>query len=250
MKIICKTDEEIEKIEVAGKMSYDILMNLKSIIKKGITTRQIDDYVNAYIKKRKCIPAFLNYEGFPSSCCISVNDMVVHGIPSTYKLKDGDIVSVDLGVIYKGYYSDTAYTYIVGTTTKEVEEFVINTQKALYKGLSLIKDGVCLNDICKAIESIAVENGYGVVKELTGHGVGLSLHEEPYIPNYSNEDSKSIYLHSGNVIAIEPMFTIGSEKIRLHSDGWGISTIDKSLASHFEHTVLVTTSGYRILTGE
>ena len=248
--ISIKKKQEIEYMKVAGKIAYDLLMNLKDVIKPGITTKEIDEYCYKFIKKRNAKPAFLGYDGFPATACISLNDMVVHGIPDNTKIKEGDIVSVDTGAIYKGYYSDTAYTYIVGKVDKKVEKFVEDTRKALYAGISKVKAGVKLNEVCSAIGKIGKENGYGIFEVLTGHGVGKTLHEDPYIPNLSNHESEGIILKSGMTLAIEPMFSLGTKELWLLPDNWGIVTQDGSLAAHFEHTVLVTDDGYEILTGE
>ena len=248
--ISIKNEQEIEKMRVAGKIAYDLLMSLKDIIKPGITTKEIDDYSYDFITTRGAKPAFLDYEGYPASTCISINDMVVHGIPDNTKLKEGDIVSVDTGAIYKGYYSDTAYTYIVGKVDKKTEELVLNTRKALYEGISKVKAGVSLNEVCSAIGKVGRVNGYGIFEVLTGHGVGKTLHEDPYIPNLSNHESEGIILKSGMTLAIEPMFSLGTKELWLLPDNWGIVTQDGSKAAHFEHTVLVTDDGYEILTGE
>lgn len=248
--ISIKNEQEIKYMKEAGIIAYDLLMELKNVIKPGMTTKEIDDYCYNFIKKRNAVPAFLGYDGFPATACISINDMVVHGIPDNTKLKEGDIVTVDTGAIVNGYYSDTAYTYIVGKVDKKTEEFVNNTQKALYKGLSVIKEGVKLNDVCIAIESVARENGYGVFECLTGHGIGTDMHEDPYIPNLSNHESEGIILKSGMTLAIEPMFSLGTKEVWLMPDEWGIVTRDGSMTAHFEHTILVTKDGYEILTGE
>ena len=248
--ISIKTKSEIEYMKQAGKIAYDLLMSLKDVIKPGMTTKEIDDYCYDFITSRGAKPAFLNYEGFPASACVSLNEVVVHGIPSDRVIKNGDIVKVDTGAIVHGYYSDTAYTYIVGKTDKVTAKFVEDTRKALYKGLSVIKDGVVLNEVCKAIESVAKENGYGVFKVLTGHGVGRDLHEDPFIPNLSNHESEGIILKEGMTLAIEPMFSLGTDEVWLLPDEWGIETRDGEDTAHFEHTILVTKDGYEILTGE
>ena len=248
--ISIKSEQEIEYMKVAGKIAYDLLMNLKDVIKPGITTKEVDKYAYDFITSHDATPAFLDYEGYPASTCISINDMVVHGIPDDTKIKEGDIVSVDTGAIYKGYYSDTAYTYIVGKTDMKTEKLVRDTRKALYDGISKVKAGAKLNDICKAIGEVAKRNGYGVFEVLTGHGVGKTLHEDPYIPNYNNHESEGIILKEGMTLAIEPMFSLGTKEVWLLPDEWGIVTRDGSNAAHFEHTVLVTKDGYEILTGE
>ena len=248
--ISIKNKQEIEYMRISGKITYGVLNNLKSIIKPGITTKEIDKYVYDYIVSHNATPSFLDYDGFPASACISINEMVVHGIPDDTIIKDGDIVSVDVGSIYKGYHSDSAYTYIIGKVDKKTEKFVNDTRKSLYEGLKVIKEGIKLNEVCSAIGHVAKENGYGVFSCLTGHGVGKELHEDPYIPNLSNHESEGIILKSGMTLAIEPMFSLGTDKVWLLEDGWGIVTRDNSLAAHFEHTILVTKDGYEILTGE
>ena len=237
--ISIKNEQEIEYMREAGKIAYDLLMSLKDYIKPGMTTKEIDKYAYDFIVSRDATPAFLDYEGYPASTCISINDMVVHGIPDNTKIKEGDIVSVD-----------TAYTYIIGKVDKKTQELVENTRKALYAGISKVKAGVSLNEVCKAIGKVGRENGYGIFEVLTGHGVGKTLHEDPYIPNLSNHESEGIILKSGMTLAIEPMFSLGTKEVWLLPDEWGIVTQDGSNAAHFEHTVLVTDTGYEILTGE
>ena len=248
--ISIKSEQEIELMRKSGKITYGALSGLKDFIKPGVTTKDIDKFVHDYIVSHDATPSFLGYEGFPATACVSVNDMVVHGIPDNTKLKNGDIVSVDVGSIYKGYHSDSAYTYIVGDVDSKTEKFVLDTQKALYEGISVIREGIKLNEVCKAIEHVARENGYGVFECLTGHGVGRELHEDPFIPNLSNHESEGIILKSGMTLAIEPMFSLGTKNVWLLDDEWGIVTQDGSLAAHFEHTILVTKDGYEILTGE
>ena len=248
--ISIKNEQEIELMRKSGEITYGVLSGLKDFIKVGVTTKEIDKFVYDYIVSHDATPSFLGYEGFPATACVSINDMVVHGIPDNTKLKDGDIVTVDVGSIYKGYHSDSAYTYIVGKVDKKTEKFVNDTQKALYKGISVVKEGIKLNEVCKAIESVAKENGYGVFDCLTGHGVGRELHEDPFIPNLSNHESEGIILKAGMTLAIEPMFSLGTKNVWLLDDEWGIVTRDGSKAAHFEHTILVTKDGYEILTGE
>ena len=248
--ISIKNEQEIELMRKSGEITYGVLSGLKDFIKVGVTTKEIDKFVYDYIVSHDATPSFLGYEGFPATACVSINDMVVHGIPDNTKLKNGDIVSVDVGSIYKGLHSDSAYTYIVGEVDEKTRKFVEDTQKALYKGISVIKEGIKLNEVCKAIESVAKENGYGVFDCLTGHGVGRELHEDPFIPNLSNHESEGIILKAGMTLAIEPMFSLGTKNVWLLDDEWGIVTRDGSLAAHFEHTILVTKDGYEILTGE
>lgn len=245
-----KTKSEIELMEVAGKVAYDLLQHFENLIKPGISTKELDIIAENFIKERDCLPSCKGYEGFPASICTSINDEVVHGIPSEKRiLKDGDIITIDLVVEYKGWMADTARTYIVGKTTKEVENLLKYTKEALYQGLSVIKEGIKLNEVSKTIESVAKAHNLGVVRELTGHGIGKEMHEDPYVYNYSNNDSNLI-LKEGMTIAVEPMFTLGKRDVWLLDDDWTISTQDGKPAAHYEHTIAVTKDGYKILTGE
>lgn len=248
--ITLKSKKEIECMKYAGMVACSLLEELKDFIKVGIKTQQIDKYVENYIKSKGCFPTCLGYEGFPNSACVSVNEEVVHGIPGKRELKDGDIVTVDIGVTYKNMIVDTSYTYKVGNVSKDIIDLVNITEKALYEGLSVIKSGICLNEVCKKIESVAKKHGYGVIKELTGHGVGYDFHEDPFIPNFSNEESKKVVLKTGMTLAIEPMFSLKKEDVWMLENGWTISAIDNSPCAHFEHTILVTDNGYEILTGK
>lgn len=243
-----KTKEEIALIKESGHITYLTHQYLKSLIKPGITTKYIDDEAGKFIREHGGIPSCLGYEGYPRNICVSVNDEVVHGIPGNRKLKNGDVVSVDIGSCYKGYHSDSANTYIVGTASKEVQDLVSNTEKSLYKGLSVIKEGTRINEIGQAIEKYAHENGLSVVEELVGHGVGTDVHEDPDVPNYNTDLTKR--LKCGMVIAVEPMLNLGKRYIYQMPDGWTIRTDDGLPSAHFEHTVLVTKDGYEILTGE
>lgn len=245
-----KSQKEIELMRYAGKVNKEVRELLKENIKEGITTKELDDLALNYIKEKDCTPSFFKYEGYPANICTSINDEIVHGIPGSRALKNGDIISVDVGVEYKGLHTDAAFTCAVGSVNKEVEDLLIYTKKALYEGIKVIKEGIKLNEVCKAIEKVAREKKYGVIKELVGHGVGRNLHEDPYIPNYDNEESKNITLKSGMTLAIEPMFSLESPKVWILDNGWTISTQDESPVAHFEHTILVTQDGYEILTGE
>lgn len=246
--ITIKSEREIELMKHAGYINYLTHKEVAKNIKPGITTKALNDIAHKFIISNDCTPSFLNYEGYPASICISINDEVVHGIPSKRKIKDGDIVSVDIGVEYKGYHSDSANTYIVGKVSKEIEDLVNNTQKSLYEGLSVIKDGVKISDIGCKIENFAKINNLGVVRELVGHGVGTDIHEDPDVPNYfTNSHTR---LKTGMVIAVEPMLNLGTRHIYMDDDDWTIKTEDGLPSAHFEHTVLVTKDGYVILTGE
>lgn len=247
--ISTKTDSEIKLMRYAGKVAYDLLELMETIIKPGVTTKHLDDVAKEFIISKDCYPSCLGFEGYPASICTSVNESVVHEIPSKRKLKDGDIITIDVVVEYKGYMADTARTYKVGNVKKEVEDLLIHTKEALHKGLSVIKPGIILNEVCKIIENVAKEYNYGVIRELTGHGIGKEMHEDPYIPNYSNNESNMV-LKEGMTLAIEPMFSLKGRYVWLLEDDWTIVTQDKSPAAHFEHTIVVTKNGYEILTGE
>lgn len=247
--ISTKTESEISLMSYAGKVCFELLELIEKTIKPGVTTKELDKLAEDFIIKHDCIPSFKGYEGYPSSICTSINEEVVHGIPSNRKLKNGDIIKVDVGACYKGYHADTARTYKVGMISEEISELMKYTKEALYQGLSVIKEGIKLNEVCTAIESVAKEHGYGVIRELTGHGIGKEVHEDPYIPNYSNDDSELI-LKEGMTLAIEPMFSLKGRKVWILDDDWTIVTQDASPAAHYEHTIVVTKDGYKILTGE
>lgn len=246
--IILKSNREIELMRHAGHINYLTHKEVEKALKVGISTSSLNNIADKFIRDNGCTPSFLNYEGYPGSICISINDEVVHGIPSKRKLKDGDVVSVDIGVCYKGYHSDSANTYIVGSASRDVEELVSNTKESLYRGLSVIKNGVKLNEIGKSIQEYAEDHNLGVVRELVGHGVGTDIHENPDVPNYYMKDNT--VLKTGMVIAVEPMLTLGERFIYMEDDDWTIKTEDGLPSAHFEHTVVVTDDGYDILTGE
>jgi methionyl aminopeptidase len=244
-----RSNREIELMRQAGHINYLTHQELKKHIKAGITTGELNDIADKFMRKLGGKPSCLNYEGYPKSICISINDEVVHGIPGNRKLKNGDIVSIDFCVEYKGYQSDATITHIVGSVSKEVEDLVKNTEKSLYIGIKEVKPGAKVSAIGKAIEDYAKKCGLGVVRELVGHGLGTSIHEDPDVPNYGKPHTGPI-LKENMVIAVEPMLTLGDADIYMLDDGWTICTDDESPSAHFEHTVLVTKDGYEILTGE
>jgi methionyl aminopeptidase len=244
--ITVKKQDELKLMRRAGQIVYDTHQLLRKNLNEGMTTKELDNIAYNFIVKEKGYPSFKDYQGFPGSICVSINDEVVHGIPSSKKIKNGDIVSIDIGVIYEGYHADSAWTYAVGEITDEKKYLLIHTEQALYEGLKTVKDGSLLNEIGQAIEKYATSNKLGVVKELVGHGIGRSLHEEPDIPNFQN--NSKIILREGMTIAIEPMINLRTPKIRMLGDGWTIVTKDKRPSAHFEHTILVTKQGYEILT--
>lgn len=245
--ISIKSPREIELLKKAGEITGQTLSYLKQFVKPGITTKELDKLAYDFILKQGATPSFLNYDGFPASLCTSVNDEVVHGIPSNRKLKEGDIISLDVGACYKGYHGDSAITVPVGKISKEKAYLIEHTEKSLYEGLSAIKAGAKIGDIGYKVQSYAEAHHLGVVKELVGHGVGTDVHESPDVPNYG-EKNTGITLKEGMVIAVEPMLNLGTADISILDDDWTIVTDDAMPSAHFEHTVLVTKEGYTILT--
>lgn len=245
--ITIKNDEEIQKLREAGKIVALAHQEVKKHIKPGITTKQLDQIVYKVITDNGATPSFLNYDGFPASICASINDQVVHGIPSDHELKDGDIISIDIGAKIHGYHGDSAWTYPVGKIDNVKQNLLEKTEEILFIGLDVIKEGIRLSDVSHAIEQKANEYKLGIVRELAGHGVGSELHEDPQILNYGPKGRGPI-LKAGMVLAIEPMLNAGTKRIKFHNDGWTVSTADKSPSAHFEHTIVVTKEGYEILT--
>ena len=247
--ITIKSPREVELLRIAGNVVYKTHQYLKPFVKEGITTEELNRLGEEYIISQGCTPSFKGYEGFPAGICMSVNSEVVHGFPSKRKLKNGDILTMDIGACWKGYHGDSGWTYAVGDISDDAKYIMEHTEKALYVGLEQVKPGNRIGDISHAIEEYAKEHNLGVVKELCGHGVGTDVHEDPEVPNYG-EAGTGPKLREGMVIAIEPMLTMGSPKVFLHENNWTVETQDKSLAGHYEHTVVVTKDGYEILTGE
>ena len=247
--ITIKSKREIELLKIAGNIVYQTHQYLKPFIKEGITTKELDKLAEDFIRSKNATPSFKGYEGFPSTLCTSINSEVVHGFPSDRKLKNGDIISIDIGACYKGYHGDSAWTYTVGEVDEKAKQLLKDTEKALFVGLAQVKPGNRIGDIGYAIEQYAHKHNLGVVEELCGHGVGTSVHEDPEVPNYGTPNTGP-RLKEGMVIAVEPMLTLGSPRIFVHDNDWTIDTQDGSLSAHFEHTVAVTKDGYQILTGE
>lgn len=242
-----KTESEIELMREAGGIVWDTHQYLKKYIKPGITTKELDKLANDFILKSNATPSFKNLYGFPGSICISLNEEVVHGIPGNRKIKNGDIITLDIGACYKGYHGDSAWTYAVGEISAEKELLMKNTEEALYVGLSVIKEGAHIGDIGYAISQYANEHNLGVVKELTGHGIGTQVHEDPDVPNYGKKNTGPV-LKAGMVIAVEPMLNLGTPNVYILDDDWTIITADMKPSAHYEHTVVVTKNGYQILT--
>ncbi len=247
--ITIKSKREIELLKMAGNIVYQTHQYLKPYIKEGITTKELDKLAEDFIRSKDATPSFKGYEGFPSTLCTSINSEVVHGFPSDRKLKNGDIISIDIGACYKGYHGDSAWTYAVGEVDDKTRKLLEDTEKSLFVGLAQVKPGNRIGDIGYAIEQYAHKHNLGVVKELCGHGVGTSVHEDPEVPNYGIPNTGP-RLKEGMVIAVEPMLTLGRPDIFIHDNNWTIDTQDGSLSAHFEHTVVVTKDGYQILTGE
>ncbi len=241
-----KTLDQIKLIKESGDILYATMQKVGSIISEGMTTLELDKIVYTEITKNKATPAFLNYGGFPGSACISINDEVIHGIPSKRKIASGDLVSVDIGVNYKGYISDSAYTFTIGSITNEEEELIKATQISLMAGIQASCVNNRVKDISKAIYSNIKQ--YGVVADYCGHGVGLSVHEDPQIPNVLSPFGLNPRLKAGMVIAIEPMVNLGTHQVELLEDDWTVRTLDRKKSVHFEHTVAITEKGPIILT--
>jgi len=246
--IIIKTPEELKKIRKSCQIVAMVIEELKIFLKEGLTTKQIELFIENLILKMKGLPAFKGYRGYPASACISINEQVVHGIPSEKVfIKEGDIVSVDVGVIYDGFYGDAAYTYPVGMISTDAERLLKVTEEALYKGIQNAKAGKRVGDISSAIQKHVESNGFSVVRAFVGHGVGRLLHEDPQIPNFGREGIGP-KLRKGMTIAIEPMVNAGTHEVKVLPDGWTAVTKDGSLSAHFEHTVAVTDNEPEILT--
>ncbi len=242
-----KSNEELEIIRESGKILGKAHAEIAKIIRPGVKTSELDKIAYQFIADNGGIPSFKGYNGFPSTLCISVNEVVVHGFPSGYELKDGDIISVDCGVKYKGFHSDSAYTYPVGNVKEEVLKLLRITKESLYKGIEQAVAGNRMGDIGYAVQSFVEKEGYSVVRELVGHGLGRSLHEKPEVPNYGNR-GKGLKLEENLVIAIEPMINLGKKNVVQENDGWTIRTYDRMPSAHFEHTVAVKKGKPEILT--
>ena len=248
MSVTIKSAREIELMRESCRLLEIVHNELADIIKPGISTLDIDRYGEKRIRSLGGIPNFKNYNGYPASICVSVNDEVVHGIPNKHRiLQEGDIVSLDAGLIYKGYHSDAARTYGVGQVSPEAQKLMDVTKQSFFEGIKFAKAGNHLHDISNAIGNYAQSFGYGVVRDLVGHGIGTSLHEDPQIPNFPQR-SKGIRLQPGMTLAIEPMITMGRPEVYWLDDDWTVVTEDESLAAHYENTVLITDGEPEILT--
>ena len=246
--ITIKSKREIELLRIAGNIVHETRMYLIPFIKEGITTGELDTLAEDFIRSKGATPSFKGYGGFPATICASINEEVVHGIPGDRRLRNGDIISIDIGACYKGYHGDSAWTFAVGEISPKKRELMEHTKESLFIGLKEVKPGNHIGDIGHAIEEHAKKYNLGVVRELVGHGVGTKVHEEPDVPNFG-EAGRGPVLKVGMVLAVEPMLTLGRRDICILDDDWTIETIDNSPAAHYEHTVVVTKDGYEILTG-
>jgi methionyl aminopeptidase len=244
--ILLKSLQEIAKMEVANRIVAEILEGVKEKVQPGIETRELDELAEELCRKHRVQPAFKGYRGYPRSICVSVNEEVVHGIPGPRRLKAGDLVSLDFGVKYDGYYGDAAITVGVGEVGEKARALMAATEKSLYAGIAEVKAGKRLSDISHAVQTVVEGAGFGVIREFVGHGIGRSLHEDPQIPNFGPPD-RGPTLQVGMTFAIEPMTSMGSWQVRILQDGWTAVTQDGSCAAHFEHSVALTENGVLIL---
>ncbi len=242
-----KTAEQLDKMRRAGRIVAETLQLLRSLVKPGVSTAELDRVAEAFIRGQGATPSFKGYHGFPASICASVNEEIVHGIPSARVLREGDIISIDTGVIWKGFQGDAAITVAVGEVSEECQRLIRSVEEALYAGIAAVKPGGRIGDISQAVEQVAVRYGFGIVREYGGHGIGRDMHEPPRIPNWGPA-GRGLKLERGMTLAIEPMFTVKGSATRLLTDDWTVVTADGSWAAHWEHTVAITEQGAEILT--
>lgn len=242
-----KSREEIKRMRHAGHIVALVHQKMKEVVEPGISTKELDNIAMKIIKENRAIPTFLGYNGFPASICTSINEQVVHGIPNeTVILKEGDIIAIDVGATYGGMVGDSAWSYRVGKVSDDVDKLMKVTEEALYAGIAQMKPGNVLDDISKAIEQVANREGYGIVRQYGGHGVGHQMHEDPFLFNYSVGDNTLI--KANTAIAIEPMLNLGTDEVEVADDEWTVSTKDRKPSAHFEHTVIATDDGPLITT--
>ena len=242
-----KNREEVAKMRRAGRVVAEMLDACERAAKPGMTTAELDLVAREVLDRRGARSNFLNYHGFPAVICTSPNDVIVHGIPGSYRLKDGDILSVDCGAIIEGYHADAARTFPIGDVEEEAKRLMDATRQSLEAGIKWVRDGSRISDIGHAVQTVAEGAGYSVVREYVGHGIGTALHEEPKVPNYG-EPGRGIKLKVGHVLAVEPMVNLGGPETTMYDDGWTVVTADGSLSAHFEHTIAVTDDGPEVLT--
>jgi len=245
--IVSKSDVELDLMREAGRIVALTHKELQQAVRPGITTKELDQLADDFIRKQGALPSFKGYHGYPASICASVNEVVVHGIPNEVPLKEGDIVSIDIGANIHGYHGDSAWTWGVGQISETAQKLLDVTEQSLYKGIEQARAGNRLSDIGHAVQTYVEDNGFSVVREYVGHGIGQQMHEDPSIPNYG-QPGRGPLLREGYTLAIEPMVNVGTHKTRSLEDKWTVVTADSSLAAHFEHTVAVTVNGPEILT--
>lgn len=245
--IICKSEAELAIMREAGRIVAETHKLMSQAVRPGITTKELDQIAENFIRSQGAIPSFKGYNGFPGSICASVNDELVHGIPSGRTLQEGDIISIDIGAQYKGYHGDSAWTYPVGTISDTARKLLEVTERSLYAGLAVAKPDERLYTISHAIQRVVEDEGFSIVREYVGHGVGTELHEEPQIPNYGIP-GRGPRLKPGMVLAIEPMVNVGERYVKTLEDNWTVVTVDGTLCAHFEHTIAITQDGFEILT--
>lgn len=245
--IILKSDREIDYMRDAGKIVADTLVEVKNAVKPGVSTLELDKIAEKYIRSCGAIPAFKGYGGFPASICTSINEEVVHGIPSLKKLKNGDNVSTDVGAVINGFNGDSAKTFPVGEVSVEMQELLDVTEQSLYKGIEKAIAGNRLGDISNAVQTFAEKYGYGIVRDYVGHGIGRKMHEDPQIPNYGSA-GRGPRLKSGMTLAIEPMINLGTHEVKTLDDDWTVITKDRKPSAHFEHTIAIIDDKPEILT--
>lgn len=245
--IVTKDQREIELMREAGRIVALVHDHLKTYIKPGLSTQEINDYCEKIIRDAGATPSFLHLYGFPGAVCTSINEVVVHGIPSDRKIKEGDIISVDVGACYKGYHGDSAWTYAVGQISEEASHLMKVTEESLYAGLAMVKPGNRLSDISHAVQTYLESHGCSTPRDYTGHGIGTQVHEDPAVPNYG-APGRGPRLKEGMTLAIEPMAHLGRHETDVLDDDWTVVTRDRTLAAHYEHTIVITSDGYEILT--
>jgi methionyl aminopeptidase len=245
--ITIKSRREFAKMQVAGAAVFAVLQGVREAAVPGVSLLELDEIGARIISDRGCTPSFLGYNGYPMNLCLSPNDAIVHGIPTDYRLKDGDILSVDAGAIFEGFHGDAAFTMPIGTVGLAAQSLIEITEQALWTGISSVHKGNHVGDIGAAVAAVGEAHGYGIVEEYVGHGIGRQMHEEPQVPNYGTA-GRGLKLRTGMALCIEPMFNVGSRHTKVDADGWTVRTEDGSLSAHFEHTVCVTPDGVQVFT--
>jgi methionyl aminopeptidase len=240
--ITIKSSREFESMAVAGRCVAAVHAAIREAAKPGVSMLELDEISRKVLAAHRCTPSFLGYHGFPATICASPNDVIVHGIPGDYRLKEGDVLSIDSGAIYQGYHGDAAFTMCIGEVSDEVQRLIDTTERAMWAGIAQVKAGNRVGDIGAAVEAVGEASGYGIVQEYVGHGIGRQMHEEPQIPNYGTP-GKGMRLRKGMALCVEPMFNLGGHQTMVDHDQWTVRTADGSLSAHWEHTVCITADG-------